>query len=165
MLTQEHLKELLNYNPDTGIFTYKISRCGYRGIKIGDTAGSVSTDNYRRIGIAGKKYLAHRLAWFYMYGVWPDFQIDHRDHDRSNNRINNLRDVTQSGNMQNQVKATKQNLSCGFLGVRFHDKKGKYEAQIRINGKQKHLGSFPTAQEAHSAYLLAKRLHHSTCMI
>jgi len=83
--------------------------------------------------------------------------IDHRDCKKSNNRFDNLREATAISNMQNMRRAMKGNLT-GLLGVRFRD--GKYSAQIKINGKSKHLGLFKTAEEAHAEYVLAKRLHH-----
>lgn len=160
MLTQERLKELLDYDPDTGIFLWKVSRYSEC---IGKEAGSVAiTDGYRRIALDGKKYLAHRLAWLFVYGVWPTNQIDHIDHNKSRNKISNLRDVTNGENQQNQIKPQKHN-HAGKLGVRHRN--GKYQAQIKIDGKSKHLGSYSTADEAHLAYLQAKRKHHSGCTI
>ena len=92
-LTLYLLKKLLHYNPRTGIFTWKISS-KYSCVKIGDIAGCKNKDGYIIIGIDGKNYQAHRLAWFYTYGVWPKDQLDHEDHIRHHNWIDNLREVT-----------------------------------------------------------------------
>lgn len=167
MLSLNRLKELLDYDPLTGIFVCRISRRGGNsghGLCIGDIAGSLHQKGYWHIGIDGEEYKAHRLAWFYVYGIWPELQIDHRDHNRTNNRIENLRDVTQFENQQNRIHACKNN-SSGFLGVHFEKSTGKYVAQIRINGKGKYIGRFLTADEAHSAYLKAKSVHHSICVL
>jgi len=160
-ITQERLKELLGYDPLTGIFIWKVS--GYR-LKIGRIAGGFHSTGYWGIMLDGKPYQAHRLAWLYIYGMWPIGVIDHRDHDKANNRIDNLRDVTKSINSQNTIHARKNN-SLGMLGASFHKENGKYKAQIQIDGKKKHLGYFNTPIEAHAAYLGAKRELHPGCTI
>jgi len=163
MLSLNRLKELLDYDPLTGVFVCLIPRrggYGGRGLDVGDIAGCLHLKGYWVIGIDGTEYKAHRLAWFYIYGVWPAFQIDHLDHDKTNNRIANLRDVTQFLNQQNIILARKKN-SSGFLGVHFHKRSGKYVAQIRVSGEGKFLGYFETAKEAHAAYMAEKQIHHS----
>ena len=163
MLTQERLKELLDYNPETGIFTRKVSSGRYNRWKVGSIVGCNHGNGYLRIVIDKKPYFAHRLAWFYMYGIWPKL-IDHKDHDCANNQIDNLRDVTKSENNQNQIKARRSN-KTGLLGVTWDKQVNKYPAQIGLNGKTIQLGKFSTADEAHQAYLEAKRILHSTCTI
>ena len=124
-------------------------------------AGSF-TQGYIQIRIDGSLYYAHCLAWLYVYGVWATNQLDHKDTIRHHNWIENLRDVTNSENAQNRIKANTNN-STGFLGVSLHH--GKYPATITIDGKNKYLGRFETPEEAHEVYLEAKRIHHSTCTI
>ena len=161
-LTQSRLKELLDYNQETGIFTCKVARAN-NSIPVGSIAGSLS-NGYIRICIYGRSYMAHRLAWLYVYGVWPDNEIDHKDTVKHHNWLNNLRDVTHSGNQQN-VATARRNNKTGLLGSVFHKASGKYQAAIVISGKKQHLGIFSTPEEAHEVYLAAKRIHHSTCTI
>ena len=163
MITQSRLKEMLEYDPETGLFTRKIS-CGYRGChRAGEIVGSIRADGYVIIRIDGVSYYAHRLAWFYVHGVWPEFDTDHIDLKTSNNRIVNLRPATRSENKQNRVAAQKNNINTGILGVHFINRSGlknKYAAKIKINGKQKSLGYYSTPELAHAAYVLAKRELH-----
>ncbi len=160
MITQNKLKELLNYDPNTGLFIWKVS-IGSRAKK-GTIAGSVGTNGYLRIGIDGRDYRSNRLAWFYIYGVWPSFHIDHIDHDIKNNKIANLRDISNQQNIQNQILAHKSNKTTGLLGTHYDKRKCKYIAKIRINKIRIHLGSFDTAELAHKAYLKAKIKLHPT---
>lgn len=155
-LTQAELIRLLNYDPETGVFTHKARRCG---VTVGSVAGSVDRGHgYSRIKIDERLYLAHRLAWLYVYGEWPAQQIDHRDRDRGNNRINNLRCATASENMFN--KPIYKNNSSGAKGVSWHKQHRKYIATIHCNGKSRHLGLFATVDEASAVYQEAcKRLH------
>lgn len=155
-ITRRALKCLLSYDPDTGGFTWLVDRRGHA--KAGDCAGS-ENQGYIVIKLCGRKYMAHVLAWFYVHGRWPRHDIDHRDTVRHHNWIKNLRDVTRSVNLQNQTKAHPNNQSTGLLGV-CAPVAGKYPAKIKTKGKQLHLGSFPTAEAAHQAYITAKRIHH-----
>ena len=158
-LTLERLKELLHYDPETGIFTWRVSR--RHRVQAGDVAGSQS-GRYIGIRIDYVLYYAHRLAWFYVHGEWSKIDIDHKDLDKTNNRIDNLRDVTRTVNKQNRQQAQPNN-KLGILGVRFHD--GGFQARINVNGKDRHLGSFRTKEEASNAYLKAKReLHEGNTM-
>ena len=164
MVTLERLKELLDYDETTGVFTRKI-RTSNR-VHVGDIAGNFDIDSgYRTIWIDGRSYYEHRLAWFYVHGVWPRDRLDHRNTIRSNNWIDNLREVNNSENMMNQKVAPKHNKSTGVLGVSFNKKTGKYEASIKVNGKKKHLGLFTTIEEAYEKYVTSKRNLHSTCTI
>jgi hypothetical protein len=159
MITAERLRELVHYCPETGVFTHLQSK-GRK--KAGMRAGWLRKDGYIETEVDGKAYKAHRLAWLYTYGAWPIHHIDHIDGNRSNNRLINLRDVNRFINSQNQRLPCKIN-QCGFLGVHKHGP--KFRAQIRVKGKNKHLGLFDTAELAHEAYLRAKRVFHEGCTI
>jgi hypothetical protein len=155
--------EKLAYDPETGIFTWAVSP-KRSTIKAGSVAGSMNSEGYLHIGYGGRKYFSHRLAWLITYGDWPSGQVDHINGCRTDNRLENLRDVTHSVNQQNQKKARKNNKS-GFLGVCWHKKSSVWVAQITVGRKIKRIGSFGTAEEAHKAYLLAKRECHAGCTI
>lgn len=142
------LKENLKYCKDTGIFTWNTNR---NRIKKGDIVGSKSSKGYLTTTLFSKPYRLHRLAWFYVYEVWPKGQIDHINGVKDDNRISNLRDVEPSENSQNRSKPRKINFSK-TLGVSFSKKTGKYQSSVMVNGKSYHLGTFKTAEEASSAY-------------
>lgn len=154
MLTQNELRELLHYDPATGLFRWRVDR--NQNVKAGDIAGTTEATNYVRIYVKGRFYKAHRLAWFYMTGEWPSDQIDHRDRDRANNRWKNLREATYPQNAANAP--ARSNSRTGFKGVHPHG--DKFEAQIRINGEKVYLGIFDTAKEAAAIYALAARDLH-----
>lgn len=158
-LTQEQLRELLHYNPETGDFTWKRSR-GPK--KAGSRAGHAT--DYWRIEIDQRPYMAHRLAWFYVHGSWPERDLDHINGDPLDNRIKNLRDVDASINLQNQVRRPKHN-TTGFWGVSWSEAHHKFIAQITTNGKKMHLGYFTDAAEAQAVYLSAKKRLHSSSTI
>jgi hypothetical protein len=149
-LTAQSLRELLHYNQETGEFTWLISR-GNQFSKPGMKAGFKDTYGHLGIEIDGKRYLSHRLAWLYVYGKWPDHQIDHINRIRDDNRIENLRDVPGVVNANN--KGHYRNNTTGFKGVTI--KNGRFIAQITIAGKCKYLGSFDTAEKASDAYQTA----------
>ena len=156
-ITVELLRGLLDYDPDTGIFCWRVSR-GNR-IKVGAAAGTVSSNSYAVIKINGMPFKAHRLAWLHFHGVWPEHQIDHIDENKSNNRISNLRDVPQSMNQHNAIKPRKDGTS-GYRGVSWDKGKSRWRAQIEVNGQKQYIGLFDTPKAAHAAYLAAKlRLH------
>lgn len=159
MLTQERLKELLNYNPLTGIFTRLVTSGG--ALK-GSEVGCLTPKGYLTVQIDGKTYRLNRLAWFYVYGVWPNIS-DHKNGIRTDNSIDNLRDLSVQANTQNQRKATKTNKS-GLLGVTLLPH-GRYRAQITVNKKNICLGVYGTPEEAHQVYVEAKRKLHSSCTI
>ena len=162
MLTQEKLKEYLRYNPETGIFIW-IKSTSNR-IKLGGQVGNINTIGYRETKLLGERYLLHRLAFLYVNGEFPENHIDHINGIRDDNRISNLRDVTTHGNMQNMRVPTKRN-TVGLLGVSYDKMRNKFKAQICVNSKNKLLGRFDTKEQAHEAYLIAKREFHSTCTI
>ena len=154
-LTAEYLRSILNYDPETGIFTRKV-RTSSRA-KVGDVAGSPRGDGYLLIMVCSRKYLAHRLAWLYMYGEWPKDQIDHINRNRSDNRIANLREVTNKQNLQNAGKYSHN--TSGHPGVYWHKQGPKWRAQITHNYKDIHLGYFTTLEEALSARKAAEKLY------
>lgn len=154
-LTREEVAELLEYDPNTGVFTWKAITSNR--VKAGIRAGTVNGRGYRLIGVNGKQVPAHRLAFLFMTGKWPAKYVDHINGQRDDNRFPNLRDVTQTVNMQNQKKA-RQDSKTGLLGVTL--KKGRFRATIKVNGKQRSLGTFSTPEVAHAVYLSHKRKAH-----
>lgn len=160
-ITQDRLKEIFHYNQDTGEFTRITSHNRW---KAGDIAGYVNSDGYLEAGIDKRYYGLHRLAWLYITGELPRAEIDHINGIKSDNRFCNLRQVSKAMNSQNLRSARKDN-KCGMLGVNWHNAAKAWVAQISISGKKKHLGIFLTAEEAHQAYLSAKRKIHEGCTI
>lgn len=149
----EKVKELLDYDPETGIFRWKINISAHRA---GSVAGSPSSGmRYLAVRYKGKEYAAHRLAFLWMTGAWPEASLDHINGDKVDNRWKNLREATPSQNAANR-SVTWVN-KVGLKGVIRVTRYGvtKYEARIRVNGKQQHLGRFDSAQEAHQAYIAA----------
>ena len=144
MLTQERLKKLFHYNPETGLFTRLIVTA--KRTKIGDIAGSPHGDGYLRIKIDNKPYYSHRLAWFYMTGKWPKGQIDHINRIRDDNRFANFREVTRSFNLRN-TRLYKTNTS-GVIGVHLYKPTGKWQARIGVNSKNISLGHFIDKKDA-----------------
>jgi hypothetical protein len=156
MITQKELKEVLEYNPETGVFTR--IKSSNNPVKIGSIAGTIDKNGYRRITLNGKRYLAHRLAYFYMTGNFPENQIDHINHIRNDNRWTNLRPATKSENQSN-AKISKRN-TTGYKGVSYDKRRNKYRAEICHNHNRIKLGSYTTAIEAHAAYIsMAKKLN------
>jgi hypothetical protein len=153
MLTQNLLKELLSYNCETGIFTWK--QPFSRRVSIGDKAGCVTARRYVVVGVMGKLYLAHRLAWLYMYGYFPEKGIDHINRDTTDNRGVNLREVSQSCNTRNTGNNTKN--SSGVKGVYFSKKQDKFGACIGDKGKTIHLGYHECLTEAACHRLAAEQ--------
>lgn len=159
-LTAARLRELLHYDDETGVFRWlrppvKRSRDG--------AAGHTDKEGYRRIRLDGGQYFCHRLAWLYVHDRWPSLQIDHRNGDKADNRIVNLREVTNAVNQEN-LRAARNTSSTGLLGVWVH-RNGMFRASIKVNGKTMHLGTYKAADEAHQAYLTAKRQLHQGCTI
>lgn len=152
-LTQKYLKQRLLYEPETGDFYWKtvITRPDVLGKK----AGCIHpASGYVEIGLNRKIYKAHRLAWLYVYGVFPKGLIDHINRNRIDNRIANLREVNKAENLQNQtLRAVSK---TGFMGASFNTQKQKYVAQITVFGKKIYLGQFDSAEEAHQAYMRKK---------
>lgn len=157
LLTQERLKELFNYNPETGLFIRLISTS--YNTYTGEIAGSIQADGYVQIGINYKLYRAHRLAWLYMTGEWPVGHIDHKNRIPTDNRFCNLRDATSLENNHNKSKLPRNSLNK-YLGV---SKRGNtWRARITASGVQLHLGTFATEELAGEAYLKAVELYHTS---
>ena len=151
-LTAERLRQVLTYEPETGIFRWSVKTS--KRIMPGEIAGSVhhQANNYSRrvIRVDGQLYSAHRLAWLYVHGQWPEHDIDHKNGDSLDNRLSNLRAATRTQNMANK-KIAKHN-STGVKGVQFISSSGRYRAVIRVARKNCHIGCFATKEEAGAAY-------------
>jgi hypothetical protein len=143
MLTYEYVNELLKYDHETGILTWKVPR---QGIRVGNEAGCLAKNGYRYVRIDGKNYLSHRLAWLLYTREWPADQIDHINQVRDDNRIKNLREVSHRDNLRNQKKP--KNNSSGVVGVFWFKPTQKWRALIQIDGKLKHLGLFKALDDA-----------------
>jgi hypothetical protein len=161
-LTAQRLRELLHYDPETGVFTRKVYRCA-RGAA-NSTAGYPNPDGYIHFMVDRRMYMAHRLAWLYMTDKWPEYLVDHRDGNKSNNRFDNLRQADRSLNAQNK-RAARSDSKSGLAGAYFDARWGKWFSNITYGGKRRGLGMFATAQEAHEAYIAAKRQFHEGCTI
>lgn len=137
-LNAARLRELLRYDPDTGQFSWVIATTNR--VKAGDAAGCLQARGYIAIGLLGKHWPAHRLAWLYMTGAHPHGQIDHINRCRTDNRFANLRVVSNAENQHNG--SVRKNNRSGVHGVSWDEKRGKWLAKICVNRKQKHLGLF-----------------------
>ena len=146
-LSHEYLKELLSYDPETGIFTWKVRKA--HRIHIGDVAGSLSNRGYYKIIIDGMVFSNHRLAFFYMTGRWPSDQIDHANGDPKDNRWCNLREATKFQNHMNTIKPSAN--KSGYKGVKRLEN-GRFSSCITLYRKRVYLGTFDTIKEAHAAY-------------
>ena len=142
-LSIERIRELFNYNPDTGILTSKIKR---HTLKVGDLVGGVGKFGYIQLKIDDKQYKAHRIIWAHYYGVWPELFLDHINRVTSDNRIVNLREATNSQNKKNQKLMS--NNKSGFVGVCWHIHNQSWMASCMVNGKLHHLGYFDDIKEA-----------------
>jgi hypothetical protein len=139
-LTQAWLKEIVHYEPDTGTFTR------LTGQNKGKKAGYLTEDGYVSIEILGVVYPAHRLAWYFVKGVWPEGDIDHIDRCRTNNKFDNLRDVTRSINLFN--RGMMKNNTSGVRNVYWAKKKKKWVVNKNENNKRIYVGSYDTLEEA-----------------
>lgn len=156
-ITQEFLKSILHYDPLTGDFTWLQS---YNNQVTGKRAGEKSRKNgYRVVKIEGRVYYAHRLAWLYMLGSFPEKMIDHKNEVKTDNWFSNLRDTTNTVNSHNQSKPTARN-KVGARGV-FPYLGAQFQAQIQVKGKRIHLGVFKTLHEASVAYAKGKSKYHA----
>lgn len=151
-IAQARLQELVNYDPLTGIFTWRIKR---RKCRVGAAAGCKMRNGYIVIRLDDCLYYAHRLAWLYMTGKWPEPTVDHINRERADNRFANLREASLVQNAQNQGK---RNNRTGFTGV--YKENNKWRAEIRANGKRMRLGLFDSPEAAHVAYCEARKKYH-----
>src|SRR5262249_49940475 len=154
MITAERARELLDYDPATGIMCWKVSRGGTRA---GDRAVCKDANGYLTVRVERKLYYVHRLAWLMCSGHWPDHQIDHENTVKSDNRLDNLRDATNQQNHGNI--GLYANNTSGAKGVSWDSCRKCWEAYIAIAGKKKHLGRFQDKYEAAQAYIAAARGH------
>jgi hypothetical protein len=154
-ITQDRLRELLSYDSDTGEFMWRTSTSNRR--TVGALAGHKEACGRIQIRLDGRLYRAHRLAWLYVHGRWPAAQIDHINHDQSDNRLSNLREAT---NQENSRHMRSRN-SSGLRGAVWSKQHGMWKAEIRTaKGKRRHLGFFRTKEAAHEAYVAAAIDHH-----
>lgn len=156
-ITQKQLKELLRYDPETGLFTWMVNRVRVRP---GDIAGKRRKDGYVVIVIDGVSYSAHRLAWLYMTGSFPSLMVDHINLDGCDNRWANLRLATNSQNQANT--SAPSNNTSGFKGVSWRPAEKKWAANLGVGRKKVSLGYYDTPEEAHAAYAVAASEHHGS---
>ncbi|HWH74506.1 MAG TPA: HNH endonuclease [Methylibium sp.] len=176
-ITATELRELVHYDQATGVFTWKVDRIARtpNGMaRVNARAGDIIRGTpmkgehpYLVVTILGRVYLLHRLAFLYVTGEWPKANVDHRDGNCANNAWKNLREAAGSINQQNLRGAMATN-KVGLLGVTKINRPGvakPFRANIRADGRFHYLGAFPTAEEAHQAYLAAKRRLHEGCTL
>lgn len=155
--SQDYLNRILRYDPDTGFLFWRHREDHskqWNKCFAGKRAGRV-TGGYRRIGIDGKQYQAHRLIWVMVYGETPPEQIDHRNLCKDDNWLDNLRPASHGQNQANAPKRKKDDLPKGV-----HKLRSRYMAQISHLGKRRHIGVFDTVEAAAAAYADAARSHH-----
>ena len=153
-ISVERTRELLNYDPDTGLFVWREAMA----TRAGSVAGSLDGSGYIQIRVDQRKYLAHRLAWLFVYGQWPSQELDHINRCKTDNRIANLREATAAQNQQN--KSTLKNNTSGFPGISYDPRKKRWQARICLNAARKSLGYFDTAAAAAEAYRMeSMKLH------
>lgn len=160
MLTADYLRSILDYNPETGEFRWKVVRRSAHGrTKVGGIAGFVRADGYVFIGVDGKAHMAQRLAWLWVTGEWPAGPIDHINRERADNRWVNLRSATKAENNRNKSRRS-DNLS-GVTGVSYDAERAKWTARLRVGGKYLMLGRFARFDDAIAARLDAERKHYA----
>ena len=142
-LKQKRVKELLDYNPDTGVFTWKVVRGGRNP---GDIAGSKTGGGYQIISVDNKRYLASRLAWLFMEGYFPEYDCDHINRIKTDNRWKNIRHVSRQCNRRNSGRRTDN--TSGITGVYWDKQCDKWKAAIGIDGKLKSIGVFKDFTDA-----------------
>jgi hypothetical protein len=157
-ITLEELKANVSYNSQSGEFT-RLKNTTRESVGAITGSDFVNQDgmNYTQVSVCGGRYYAHRLAWFYVYGIWPIEQIDHIDHNGKNNSLCNLREVSNSQNQKNR-RIGKNNRS-GVIGVSFYKKTSTWQAYVNVNKRLIHLGFFPLFEDAVAARKIAEREH------
>ena len=144
-MTHDELKQLFDYNPDTGVLTWKLRRRGRNG-RPGTVAGSLHSSGYIYVKAFEKSYKAHRLIWCYVYGDWPTMQIDHINRVKTDNRLSNLRLATPSENSRNRGVTLNLN-----PGITWDASRSKWRVQIRVGGRNKSIGRFDSLEAAKAA--------------
>ena len=147
----------LSYDQKTGIFTWNYD--GTRGVKAGDVAGYKMQDGYIMLSVGGRKIVAHKVAWLFVYGEFPEGNLDHINRNKADNRIANLRNATYEQNAQNREKNCKN--TSGYKGVTWHKRDQRWQAAITIKRKVIHLGYYQDPQDAYSAYIEASKKYQS----
>jgi len=155
-MNYELFDHYIGYNADNGDFFWNVSPCN--SVAAGRKAGSINKDGYLEVKLKGVKYAAHRIAWFLYYGFEASKDLDHINHDRTDNRIDNLREVTKSENSRNASKRVDN--SSGFTGVAWIKRNRKWHAKIWLFGKYKHLGYHTTIVDAVCARIKANRVNN-----
>ena len=150
---QARLKELFNYDPETGWFTNRYSR---GRAAAGERAGSPSGHGYRKICVDYNKFYEHHLAWLYVYDEWPS-EIDHINGESSDNRIANLRLCNRSQNNFNSLRPTGES---GLRGAYLDKRNSQWYSKIQVGGQVVFLGNFGSAKEAHAAFMVAADSYH-----
>lgn len=149
MITAEKLREVLDYDPVTGEFTWR-AKVSDKTV-VGRKAGTVTGGGRYYIGMFRKHYLAHRLAWLHVHGEWPVLDVDHVNGDTLDNRIVNLRLATKTQNQGN--RKISHNCKSGLKGVEWHPQSGKWRARMTRDGKSRHIGLYARKEDAHAAYV------------
>ncbi len=158
MLTQQRLKELLHYDPQTGVFVWTKDLPARSRAKSGTIAGCTLPRGYKQIKLDGVRYLGHRLAWLYVNGCWPTYEIDHIDGDPSNNTFSNLREASRAQNRANTRR--KKNSVSGLKGVSWDITHQRWVARIGVGRRYVFLGTFNNKTDAHAAYVAAAQKHY-----
>lgn len=153
--TQERLRELLDYDEETGVFRWRVPGHGNRLAKAGEIAGTLRPDGYISIYVDSCSFQAHVLAWRWVFGAWPTNDIDHKNQLKNDNRLDNLRLVTRSENKHNQ--GLLRNNSSGHKGVYWRAQSQKWRAEIYVNGKHLFLGEFADKADAIAARKAAEQ--------
>lgn len=161
-LTADQVRSLFNYDALTGDFSWKTLPRNSKSKKL--IVGIKESLGYLRVKILGKKYTLHRVIWLWVYGSWPDEEVDHVNGIRDDNRLDNLRQSNRTMNNQNRHYAHSNN-KLGLMGVYWNKQSSLYRASIQVNNHKIHLGSFRDPHQAHEAYLDAKRQIHAGCTL
>jgi len=155
-LTAARLRDVLTYDPDTGVFRWRVERRAWGGrVYPGDVAGTHHGNGYLDIGVDGRTHYAHRLAWLYMTGQWPTMHVDHRNRIRSDNRWDNLRHASVKQNQENRT--VRKDSATGIKGVTYIATSGRWRAIIKHDFKSIHLGCFLSKDDAIAARVAAEQ--------